>query len=515
MGQSPPSSTYNFNGKGRPFFQGKADFGELYPSVRVWCNAPAARTAEKDDILLSVRAPVGSTNLAPTTCSIGRGLATVRPEDGVSLKFLLYAFRRFADDLDAQGTGTTFKAVSGRVVKSLSLPVPPAAEQVRIADRLDDVFSDLNAGIATLQRCREKLARYRASVLQAAVKGDLTADWREKNPDIEPASKLLQRILAERRRRWEQEQQRAYAEKGKAPPKNWKAKYREPVEPDAVGLPALPTHWQWVAFDQIGATQGGLQKSPARVPRNHHFPYLRVANVHRGALRLDELSRFELTPAELRKLRLEAGDVLLVEGNGSRKEIGRCALWHGEVEDCVHQNHIIRVRPVEGVVPEYVGAFLNSPIGQLAIQQAASSTSGLYTLSVQKVRGLAIALPPLAEQRAIADFVGGHDSAVEELGAALAEKGAHANGLRQAILHHAFAGNLLPQDPGDEPASRLLNRIAKERQHAGSKAAKAIADAARQRQWPVEPTPRSPSKGDVTTLVRPKIAGPRCPTTRC
>ena len=228
-------------------------------------------------------------------------------------------------------------------------------------------------------------------------------------------------------------------------------------------LPPLPAGWEWVGFDQIGTIQGGLQKSPARAPKRNHFPYLRVANVRRGRLQLDELHRFELTPQELRKLRLETGDVLLVEGNGSRTEIGRCALWNGEIEDCVHQNHIIRVRLATGVLPQYVNVFLNSPIGQFAIQQAASSTSGLYTLSVNKVKRLSLPLPPTAEQQAIADCVEGHAAGIEQIDATLRDKLSSATRLRQSILHRAFTGNLLPQDPNDEPASKLVERIAANR----------------------------------------------------
>ncbi len=346
---------------------------------------------------------------------------------------------------------------------SFRLPIPPSPEQLRIVERLEDLFTNLDAGVAALERCREKLHRYRASVLKAAVEGDLTADWRSAHPDAEPASTLLQRILAERREHWEQEQLRTYTEKGQTPPKNWKAKYKEPVAPDLADLPSLPAGWEWVGFDQIGAIQGGLQKSPARAPKRNHFPYLRVANVRRGRLQLDELHRFELTPQELAKLRLETGDVLLVEGNGSRTEIGRCALWNGEVEDCVHQNHIIRVRLVTGVLPQYVNVFLNSPIGQFAIQQAASSTSGLYTLSVNKVKRLSLPLPPTAEQQAIADCVEGHAAGIEQIDTTLTNKLSLATRLRQSILHRAFTGNLLPQDPNDEPASKLVERIAANR----------------------------------------------------
>ena len=462
MGQSPQSSTYNKSGDGLPFFQGKADFGVTYPRIRMWCVQPN-KIAETDDILLSIRAPVGPTNLAPSQCCIGRGLAAIRPEAGLTLKFLLYAFRCFEESLNARGTGTTFKAVSGKIVREFSFPIPPQAEQARIADAVDELFSNLNAGVAALKRARDSLKLYRASVLKAAVEGSLTAEWREQHPDVEPADELLKHILVERRRRWEQDQLRKFEEKGKTPPKNWKVKYKEPVAPDTTSLPPLPEGWCWATFDQIGDTQGGLQKSPSRTPKRKHYPYLGVANVHRGSLDLSNLRRFELMPDELNKLRLAPGDVLIVEGNGSRTEIGRCALWLGEVEDCVHQNHIIRVRPSEGLIPGYMDIFLNSPTGQIAIQNVASSTSGLYTLSISKIKQLPLALPPTTEQETIVASVQAQLSAIDQLEADIDAKLQSAQALRQSILKHAFTGKLVPQDPDDEPASELLKRIAAER----------------------------------------------------
>lgn len=463
MGQSPPSSTYNHDGVGLPFFQGKAEFGELYPEMRTWCSRPT-KIALGDDILMSVRAPVGPTNLAPGKCCIGRGLASVRPETDVDLKYLLYACRRYVDELDAKGTGTTFKAISGKTLRELPIPVAPTAEQSRIAEALDELFSDLDAGVAVLERAREKLKLYRASVLKAAVEGSLTADWRRRNPPAETGGELLKRILVERRRRWEKDQIRKFHEKGKTPPRNWKARYKEPVAPDVSELPALPEGWCWASFDQIGSVQGGLQKTPARAPRKTHHPYLRVANVHRGSLDLSDLYRFEMTPEELERLRLEPGDILVVEGNGSRTEIGRCAIWSGEVADCVHQNHIIRVRPFDGSIPRYLDIFLNSPTGQMAIQDVASSTSGLYTLSITKIKRLPLPLPSVIEQEAVVEAVEGQLSTIERLESDIETKLESAQALRQAILKHAFSGKLVPQDPKDEPASELLERIAAERE---------------------------------------------------
>ena len=160
LGQSPPSSTYNKDKKGLPFFQGKAEFGDLYPNIRLWCSQPK-KIALSDDILLSVRAPVGPTNIAPEKCCIGRGLAAIRPETGLSLKYLLYAFRRYSDELNVLGTGTTFKAISGKIVREFAVPVAPSDEQTRIAEALDELFSDLDAAIAALERARDRLNLYR------------------------------------------------------------------------------------------------------------------------------------------------------------------------------------------------------------------------------------------------------------------------------------------------------------------------------------------------------------------
>ena len=163
----------------------------------------------------------------------------------------------------------------------------------------------------------------------------------------------------------------------------------------------LPSGWRWTTLGQIASIQGGIQKQPKRAPKDNAFPFLRVANVMRGKLDLAEVHRVELFGDELNRLRLEIGDLLIVEGNGSPSEIGRLAIWDGSIKDCVHQNHIIRARLRDGVLPAYVAAYWNSADGARALLDLASSTSGLYTLSVNKVSGLALPLAPPAEQRRI------------------------------------------------------------------------------------------------------------------
>ena len=170
-GQSPESKYYNSDGEGIPFFQGKADFGDLYPTIRVYCSQPT-KIAEKDDILLSVRAPVGPTNLAPCQVCIGRGLTAIRPSSQLLTGYVLMFFRFFEAQLALKGTGTTFNAITQSVVKNLEIPIPPLDEQRRIVSRIEELFSELDNSVSTLQKTKEQLTVYRQAVLKEAFEGD-------------------------------------------------------------------------------------------------------------------------------------------------------------------------------------------------------------------------------------------------------------------------------------------------------------------------------------------------------
>ena len=132
MGQSPPSSSYNMSEEGLPFFQGKADFGDLYPTVRMFCTEPK-KIAKAGDILISVRAPVGPTNVAQEKSCIGRGLAAIRGGKGIDARYLLYFLRFYEPKLVGEGKGSTFSAISRSDLESVRVPLPPLPEQQRIA----------------------------------------------------------------------------------------------------------------------------------------------------------------------------------------------------------------------------------------------------------------------------------------------------------------------------------------------------------------------------------------------
>jgi restriction endonuclease S subunit len=178
MGQSPPGSSYNEIGDGEPFFQGKAEFGALHPTVRKWTTA-GTRFAQNGDILMSVRAPVGPTNVADIDCVIGRGLAGIRAREHVDQTFLLWNLRHFEHEIAAKGTGTTFDSISGNDLKSQGLSIPPLAEQEQIVEILDEQLSRLDTALAVADAIEKCSAALRRSLLHAAFTGRLTEQWRE------------------------------------------------------------------------------------------------------------------------------------------------------------------------------------------------------------------------------------------------------------------------------------------------------------------------------------------------
>ncbi|MFD7994045.1 restriction endonuclease subunit S [Streptomyces mexicanus] len=224
----------------------------------------------------------------------------------------------------------------------------------------------------------------------------------------------------------------------------------------------------WKRTSDVAVVQGGIQKQARRRPVDNKFPFLRVANVPRGRLALDEVHEIELFEGELERYRLEVGDLLVVEGNGSPDQIGRAAVWRGEIEDCVHQNHLIRVRPGAQLRAEFLELAWNSPKVAQQLKKVASSTSGLHTLSTAKVKSVEIPVPSLDEQDALLEAVQGWRT--KQLAAEAAQQAAlvRAAGLRRSLLAEAFAGRLVYHDPAEEPAEVLLDRIRAEREAGGA-----------------------------------------------
>jgi type I restriction enzyme, S subunit len=209
---------------------------------------------------------------------------------------------------------------------------------------------------------------------------------------------------------------------------------------DLFGDPvANPKKWPIVSVAEVSEVQGGLQVSAARKSLPREIAYLRVANVFRGYLDLSEIKTLRATESEIARTTLRNGDLLLVEGHGNPAEIGRGALWDASIENCIHQNHIIRARfDSRRVLPLYACHYINSPGGRRHLLRAGKTTSGLNTISVSDVRSTPLALPPLPLQQTFARRV----AAVERLKASHRAALAHLDALFASLQHRAFRGEL-------------------------------------------------------------------------
>jgi type I restriction enzyme S subunit len=338
----------------------------------------------------------------------------LKPKAGVLGQYLIHQLNQvnYRDFV----SGTTRLKLPQAPMRRIPIRLAPEAEQQRIAAEIEKQLTRVDAGINLLERSRVSLRGYRAAVLKAACEGRLV-----------PESAMSARLNRSR---------------------------------------TLPKGWSWVSLSQVGSVIGGLTKNSSREKLQLKLPYLRVGNVYADELRLEDIRTIGVNPGELDRALLKPNDLLIVEGNGSEDQVGRVALWSGEISPCVHQNHIIKVRVHPPTVAKYVLMWLLSPSGRVSIRQVASSTSGLHTLSLSKVGAIPIALPPPAEQARIVAEVEKRLSILENLSRLVQDNLRRADSLRHSILCHAFSGGLVTQDPDDEPAAILLERIRQEHETA-------------------------------------------------
>ncbi|MGD0650385.1 MAG: restriction endonuclease subunit S [Verrucomicrobiia bacterium] len=384
----------------------------------------------------------------------------------------------------------------------LPIPVAPLNEQRRIMDTLEELLSDLDAGVSALERVQQKLAHYRAAVLKAAVEGALTAEWRKQHLNIEPASVLLTRILAERRRRWEQDQLRKFKAAGKEPPKNWKAKYKEPLAPNTTDLPSLPKGWCWVSLDQLTEESSigidrGLQY---QTPSQPGSPYIKMNNVTMdGRVIADDLVYVRTTEDEQKRYTLREGDLLFNTRN-SKELVGKVGLVRSIPTNAVYNNNLMRLRFPDGISSRFVSFQMCSGNFRKRMEVVKRATTSVAAIYAKDLFPLQLALPASDEQEAIVEAVEDQLSVIEHIESDVEAKLKTAQSLRQSILRHAFTGQLVPQDPNDEPASELLRRIAaerKERARQAIAAKRANKKPKRPRRAPAVPRKRKTTHGRI------------------
>lgn len=407
----------------------------------------------------------------------------------VDNRFLCYQLNMV--DYQPHVSGSTRLKLTNSAMKQISLVIAPANEQSRIVEKLEELLSDLDAGVAELKAAQKKLVQYRQSLLKAAVEGALTAEWRKVRKSVRPESlacrriegrstftsssdhpsinsgradeeetgaQLLQRILTERRTRWEAKQLAKFKEQGKAPPKDWQSKYPEPVKPDTSDLPELPEGWVWGSVDQVAEVFLGKMLDKTKHTSGTKIPYLRNVNVRWGNIQTHDISEMFFENVELDRYGLLAGDVLVCEGG----EPGRAAICNKEHEILKYQKALHRVRLFDLYKPELLVAFLefSAKTGRLD-KTFTGSTINHFTK--ESFLALQIPIAPINEQREIVETLLLATNIIDEQKSALAVTFKQSAAQRKNILKAAFSGQLVPQDPNDEPASVFLERIRAER----------------------------------------------------
>ena len=416
-----------------------------------------------DTLLSTVRVYLKNTALVTDQFNgdvASTGFCVIRPA-GVHSRYVSYHALTdgFVENLSSKQRGVSYPAVRDSDVFEESIPLAPLPEQHRIVDKIEELFSDLDAGEAALVKTERLLERYRQSVLKAAVEGELTRGWREQNPVAEPAEILLERILQERRARWEADQLAKHEAKGKKPPAGWKNRYKPPVEPDTSDLSELPEGWRWVSLDTliVSGPQNGLY-----LPKSLYgagTPILRIDDYQDDSSRAShQLQKVEATRADVLKYGLTVGDLVINRVN-SPTHLGKCLLVEQRNVPALFESNMMRMQFSAEVRAAFVALFLKSWPGRRYLTAGAKWAVNQASINQSDVACTPIPLPPLAEQESIVEEVERRLSVLDAVAAEISNQRRRSKQLRRSILKDAFEGKLVPQDPEDEPAEVLLERI--------------------------------------------------------
>jgi type I restriction enzyme S subunit len=384
----------------------------------------------------------------------------LRPVDGIDALFLAFffqspAYRHFISELSS---GININNLRQSDILSLDFPLPPLPEQHRIVAKIEELFSDLDAGTASLRKAKAQLKTYRQSVLKWAFEGKLTEEWRKKNkPEL--ASKLLKRIKAEREKIYKEECKNAKKEGTRAPRKleELPAISEEELE----RLSRLPDEWAWVFLKNV--SEGPEYGSSAKSKKEGKVPVLRMGNIQNCFFDWSDLV-FSNNREEIHKYWLKPGDVLFNRTN-SPELVGKTALYKGERE-AIFAGYLIRVNQVKQIVPGYLNYFLNSGFAHEYGNKVKTDGVNQSNINGEKLGKYRFPLCSENEQEEILLEIESRLSVADNLEKTIDASLAQADALRQSILKRAFEGKLVPQDPNDPPAAELLEQIKADKESA-------------------------------------------------
>lgn len=412
----------------------------------------SAKLFPKGTLLVAMYgATAGKTGILDFESTTNQALCAVFPNKKViDRDFLFWFFRQRRFGYLQESFGGAQPNISQTVIKDTDIPIPDLDTQREVVSFLEkcEVNGELDASFKfnnifveirrffsyrnaydnlLLSQATQLslLTALRQAILTEAVQGKLTAQWRRDNPNQEPAGELLKRIAAEKARLIKEK-------------KISKEKPLPPIKAEEMPY-EVPEGWVWCRADEVVSFNGGVAKGKELKGNLVQTPYLRVANVQRGHLDLRMVKEIVVSDSDYKKYQLQVGDLLMIEG-GDPDKVGRCAIWRNEIPNCIHQNHIFRVRAyrVKELSIEFLETFFNSPVCQAYYEKSAKQTTNLASINKSQMRMTPIIIPPLPEQHAIVQKVNTLLAYCDELEQQVQQSKADLDLLMQAVLGEVF-----------------------------------------------------------------------------
>jgi len=390
----------------------------------------------------------------------------LRARPGILNRFLMHQLNHV--DFRTFVSGTTRLKLPQGPMRQIPLAIAPESEQVRIVDEIEKQFTRLDAAVAALKRVQANLQRYRAAVLKAACEGRLVPTEAElahrEGRKYEPACELRGRILAERRARWEADQLPQFRTSSEEPKHDKQKKYSEPTEPETAELSDPSEGWVWTTMHAlvVDGPQNGLY-----LPRSRYgegTPILRIDDFQSGWSRASaELQRVTVDEGDASTYGLREGDLVINRVN-SPSHLGKTLLVQKMNLPAIFESNMMRLQLSGCLSARYVEFYLRSLDGRGRLTKKAKWAVNQASINQNDVLATPVPLPPIAEQHRIVAEVERRLSVIDELEMQVEADAKRADRLRQATLRCAFQGELAPQDPNNEPASVLLERIRTERE---------------------------------------------------
>ncbi|WP_404439017.1 restriction endonuclease subunit S [Stutzerimonas chloritidismutans] len=474
-GGTPSTEKADYWGTGTPWVTSADIYGvrDIKPRKQVTqagIEHSTTQVVPHKTLLVVTRVGLGKIAITETeTCFSQDVQGLIQRSDLIAPEFSLYFLSYELQILKHQGRGTTISGITKKQLTDLEFPLPPYKEQQRIVAKIEELFSELDKGVENLRTAQQQLKVYRQALLKHAFEGKLTADWRAQNPDkLESADALLARIQKEREAGYQQQlhewqaAQQVWEANGKIGSKPNKPRAPKALPQLAVEelaeFPELPEGWAWVKLGEVlWSVKDGPHFSPKYTEAG--IPFISGGNVRPDGIDFKRAKRIsaELHEELCRRCKPEFGDVLYTKGGTTG--IARVNNYDFEFNVWVH---VAVLKPVKSIFPFYLQHALNS---QFCYAQAQKYTHGVGNQDLGLTRMVNIILPmcSLNEQTQVTEAIEDKLSLLDNLEQTITHSLHQADVLRQSILKKAFSGQLVPQDPNDEPASVLLERIRAER----------------------------------------------------